>query len=45
MEKDYNPVYILLGSWKILARRLSNLKKIFGTSLFVSGEATEEDNG
>jgi uncharacterized protein with ATP-grasp and redox domains len=45
MEKDYNLAYILLGKCKIVARRLSNLKNNFGTSLFISGEATEEDNG
>ena len=42
MDKDYNPEYILLGSWKIVAKRLSTLKNIFGTPLFISGEETEE---
>lgn len=38
-------MYILLGSWKIVARRLSALNNIFGTSLFISGEGIEEDIG
>jgi len=42
MDKDYNPEYILLGSWKTVARLLSTLKNIFGASLFISAEATEE---